>query len=98
MATTFGIIHRFNGATAEQYDNSIKAVHPNGGKGLPPGQLYHAAGPADGAFIIVALWDSEDSWVTFRDKTLLPAFTSVENGLPGPPEETTFSVHNSVSV
>lgn len=97
MATTFGIIHRFNGATAKQYDNAVKVVHPDGGKGLPPGQLYHAAGPTDGAFVVVAMWDSEASWVKFRDETLLPGLATVENGPPGPPEETTFQVYNSLS-
>jgi hypothetical protein len=94
MASTFGIIHRFKGATTEQYDNSVKAVHPDGGKGLPPGQTYHAAGPTDDGIVIVALWDSESSWVKFRDGTLLPGLASVENGLAGPPEKTTFELHN----
>ena len=97
MAATFGLIHRFDGGTAQQYENTVKVVHPDGGKGLPPGQLYHAAGPADGAVVVVAIWDSEASWVAFRDTTLLPALATVKNGLPGPPEETTFQVQNSVS-
>ncbi len=97
MATTFGIIHRFDGTTAEQYDNAVRTVHPNGGKGLPPGQLYHAAGPSDGAFVVVAMWDSEASWVKFRDETLLPGLATVENGPSAPPQETTFHVHNTVS-
>lgn len=97
MATTFGIIHHFKGGTAEQYDNTIKVVHPDGGKGLPPGQTYHAAGATDDGFVVVAMWDSQDSWEKFRDGTLLPGFAKVENGMPGPPEETTFPVRNSVS-
>jgi len=40
----FGVIHRFAGGTQEQYENAIKAVHPNGGKGLPEGQTVHIAG------------------------------------------------------
>jgi hypothetical protein len=97
MTTTFGIIHRFKGGTIEGYENTIKVVHPDGGKGLPPGQTYHAAGPTDDGFVVVALWDSEATWVQFRDGTLLPGFAKVENGMPGPPEETTFQVHNSLS-
>jgi hypothetical protein len=97
MAATFGITHYFKGGTAQQYENSIKAVHPDGGKSLPPGQLYHAAGPTDDGFLIVALFDSEASWVKFRDDTLLPGFATVQNGLPGPPDETSFKVHNLVS-
>ena len=97
MATTFGITHYFKGGTALQYDNVIKVVLPDGGKGLAPGETYHAAGPTDDGFMVVAMWDSEASWVQFRDGTLLPAFAKVENGLPGPPVETTFQVHHSMS-
>ncbi|HZJ26458.1 MAG TPA: hypothetical protein VFF40_05515 [Acidimicrobiia bacterium] len=97
MATTFGIIHHFKGATMDQYRNTLAAVHPDGGKGLPPGQTYHAAGPADDGVVIVALWDSEASWVQFRDGSLMPGLATVENGLPGPPEETTFQVQNTLS-
>lgn len=99
---TFGIIHRFPGATAEQYDNAVRVVHPDGGKGLPPGQLYHCAGPVasgarDGDFIVIAVWDSEASWTTFRDDVLLPSFASLENGPPAPPVEITFGIHNEVT-
>jgi hypothetical protein len=97
MATTFGLTHYFKGGTSEQYDNTIKIVHPDGGKGLPPGQTYHAAGPTADGFLIVAMWDSEASYVQFRDGTLLPGFAKVENGLPAPPVETAFEVHNSLS-
>ena len=98
MAATFGIIHRFNGATAEQYERTVAIVHPDGGKGLPPGQISHVAGPSDGAFIVFALWDSEALWVKFRDETLVPGLATVENGPPEPPEETTFAIHSSLSV
>ena len=97
MAATFGITHHFKGATMEQYENTIKVVHPDGGKGLPPGQTCHFAGPTDDGFIVVAFWDSKASWETFRDGTLLPGLATVENGLPSPPEEINFPIHNSVS-
>src|SRR5712692_4326283 len=59
---TFGITHYFKGGTKEQYDNTVKVVHPNGGKGLPPGQTYHAAGPTADGFLVVAMWDTKASW------------------------------------
>jgi hypothetical protein len=97
MATTFGITHTFKGGTAEQYDRSIKVVHPNEGKGLPAGQTYHAAGETNDGFVVVALWDSEASWLKFRDETLLPGLAKVDGGLVGPPEEVSFPVHNFAS-
>jgi hypothetical protein len=97
MANPYGIIHQFKGATAEQYENTLKVVHPDGGKGLPPGQTYHAGGAGDDGVVIVAIWDSEASWVKFRDGVLLPALPTVDNGLVGPPAETPFQVHHTAS-
>lgn len=95
--STFGITHHFKGATKEQYDNSLKVVHPNGGKGLPPGQTYHAAGPTPDGFLVVAMWDSKASWEKFRDGTLGPGLATVDNGLAGPPVETEFEVHHEAT-
>ena len=44
-AMTYGVVHQFKGGTKEQYEASIAAVHPADGS-LPPGQLFHAAGPS----------------------------------------------------
>jgi hypothetical protein len=91
--STFGIVHRFPGGNAEQYDASVADVHP--ADGLPEGQTYHAAGPTDdGAWIVVALWDSKESWDRFRDETLLPGFERLGDRGLGTPQETTFEIHN----
>lgn len=89
----FGVIHRFAGGTQEQYENAIKAVHPNGGKGLPEGQTVHIAGPTEDGWVIVAVHDTAASWEHFRDTVLVPGLAKVENGLQGPPQETTFEVY-----
>jgi hypothetical protein len=97
MTATFAAVHHFKGATVEQYENVLRLVHPDEGKGLPAGQLYHAAGATEGGFVVIAIWDSEASWVTFRDETLLPGFAAVKNGPPEPPTETAVQLHNVVS-
>jgi len=91
--STFGIVHRFPGGTKEQYDASVAEVHP--AEGLPEGQTYHAAGATDdGDWIVVALWDSRDSWDRFNNETLMPGFAKLgDRGLPGPPQQTTFEIH-----
>jgi hypothetical protein len=88
----FGIIPRFKGGTRQQYENTLKAVHPDGGKALPPGQTLHIAGTTEDGWIIVAVHDSKGSWERFRDETLMPGLGRVENGLQGPPVETSFEV------
>jgi len=90
---SFGIIHRFPGGTQEQYDNTVKVVHPDGGKKLPPGQSLHVAGATDDGFLVFAVHDSKATWEAFRDGTLVPGLAKVENGLAGPPEEITFDVY-----
>jgi hypothetical protein len=90
---SFGIIHRFAGGTREQYENTIKVVHPDGGKKLPEGQTLHVAGPTDDGWLVMAVHDSQATWESFRDTILVPGLAKVDNGLPGPPEEVSFEVY-----
>jgi hypothetical protein len=89
---TFGVVRRFAGGTREQYENVRKAVHPDGGKGLPVGQMLHLAGQSQDGWLVMSVYDSRESWERFRDETLAPGAADVENGLPRPPEEMTFEV------
>ncbi|MEY2478689.1 MAG: hypothetical protein QOG87_4004 [Actinomycetota bacterium] len=89
---SYGIVNRFAGGTEQQYENTVAVVHPEGGKSLPPGQTYHLAGSTDDGWIVVAVWDSQASWEKFRDDVLVPGLASITDGLPGPPEITTFDV------
>lgn len=97
-AKAYGIVHFFPGGTATQYEASIAAVHPGAGL-LPEGQIFHAAGPSEGGWTIIAVHDSKESWETFRDDILLPKMEKgVDGGFTAPPEERAFDVYNSQSV
>ena len=91
----YGIVHKFAGGTKEQYEASIAAVHRDGGKRLPEGQIFHAAGPSADGWTIIAVHESRESWERFRDGILFPRFSE---GIPGgftvQPEETAFEVYN----
>lgn len=92
----YGVVHQFNGGTQEQYEASIAAVHPSDGS-LPEGQLFHAAGPSEDGWTIVAIHDSQESWERFRDGILMPRMQEgIDGGFATPPEETTFAVHSQV--
>ena len=92
----FGIVHFFPGGTKEQYEASLGAVHP-GMDELPEGQIFHAAGPSEGGWTIVAIHDSKESWERFRDGILMPRLQQgVEGGFDGPPQEQAFEVLNMV--
>jgi hypothetical protein len=87
------VVHHFPGGTKDQYEASIAAVHPSM-DALPAGQTFHAAGPSEGGWTIVAVHDSRETWERFRDDVLLPALhAGVDGGFTSPPEETEFEVH-----
>jgi hypothetical protein len=91
----FAIIHHFPGGTKEQYEATLAAVHP--GEGLPDGQIFHAAGPSDGGWTILAVHDSKASWEKFRDDTLMPRIQAgVEGGFNAPPTEAGFDLYRLV--
>ena len=68
----YAIVHHFPGGTKEQYEASIRAVHPDDGRTLPDGQIFHAAGPSEDGWTITAVHESQESWERFRDNTLMP--------------------------
>ncbi len=88
----YGVVHQFKGGTREQYEASIKVVHPTDGS-LPAGQLSHTAGPSADGWIIVAIHESQAGWESFRDSVLIP---HMQAGIPGgftePPQETGFEI------
>lgn len=90
----YGIVHHFPGGTKEQYEASLRAVHPSR-QVLPQGQTYHAAGPSAKGWTIVVTFDSKESWERFRDNILMPRLKAgVEGGFATPPEETCFEIYN----
>jgi hypothetical protein len=93
----YGVVHKFSGATKDQYDATVAAVHPADGS-LPAGQLYHVAGPSQDGWTIVAVHDSKESWETFRDSTLVPRLQAgIDGGFTVEPDETAFEIVNEVS-
>jgi hypothetical protein len=91
----FLITHFYEGGTASQYQAVVDAVHPP--DGLPAGQVYHAAGPTDDGWLIVAVWDSKDTFDRFFADTLMPALPKVSGGFAGPPQERSAEVANLVT-
>ena len=92
-AAPFGIVHFFPGGTKEQYEASIAAVHPGPGL-LPDGQKFHAAGPSNGGWTIMAVHESKESWEKFRDEILMPRMQAgIEGGFTSPPEETAVDLY-----
>lgn len=92
MKKAFGIVHHFPRGTKSQYLACIDAVHPSRTK-LPKGQIFHAAGKSKGGWTIVAIHYSKRSWLTFRNKVLLPAFKKgIKGGFKSAPKEIAIDV------
>lgn len=92
---TFLTTHFYENGTAEQYRAVVGVVHPPGG--LPSGQLYHAAGPAEGGWLVAAVWESEESFDTFVSETLMPALQTTAGGFPSPPQQRSADIANLVT-
>jgi hypothetical protein len=92
---SFLTTHFYEGGTAEQYEATLAGVHPDGG-GLPAGQLYHAAGPTEGGWLIAAVWESKESFDTFLSDVLMPKLPEITGGFAGPPQERTAEIANLV--
>jgi hypothetical protein len=86
-------VHFFAGGTKEQYEASIAAVHPGEGL-LPEGQIFHAAGPSEGGWTVMAVHESKGSWEKFRDGILMPRMQAgIEGGFAVQPEETAIDLY-----
>jgi hypothetical protein len=81
---TYLMQHLWPGGTEARYNETIKAVHPDGA--LPAGQTFHAAAVVDEGVIITAMWNSKEVADAFVSEVLIPA-SPVEGGLEGEPQE-----------
>ncbi len=65
------IVDEIAGATAEMDQQVRKEMGVEGG--LPRGALLRLAGPMDGGWRIVSVWESEEAFLTFQREVLRPA-------------------------
>lgn len=65
------VVNEMQGADQSVYDAVMPRVMPDGK--LPDGCQLHIAGPSDGGWRVVTVWDSEQEFQQFRDQKLIPA-------------------------
>lgn len=75
-----GVILDFPGGTAEQYDRVLDEMRLGGR--AAEGGLFHAAGPFDGGWRVVDVWDSAERFQAFAESEIRPK--SEAAGLPEP--------------
>lgn len=73
----------FPGGTAEQYAVLSREL---AGAPVPSGRLVLAAGPVDGGWQVVQIWDRQNGLDAFNQQWLVPAMRRAGGaGLAGPP-------------
>ena len=86
------LILDFKGATLDQYDEVVEKMDL-GGK-VPPGAISHWSAATDDGFRVVDVWESRDAFDKFAEEKIGPI--SAEAGIDGPPEITSYEVHNTL--
>ena len=68
----YALITETPGGTKEQYEQVMQETGQAGPE-LLPGQLVHIAGPVEGGWIVVAVWESEELAEKFYNEKVKPA-------------------------
>jgi hypothetical protein len=87
------IVNEMPGGSQDLYEQVTNRVMPGGQ--LPEGCRDHIAGPIDGGWRVITVWESEDKFNQFRNERLIPAIQ--ETGGAVAPEIRTNPVHRHVT-
>jgi hypothetical protein len=88
-----GLRLKFAGGTQAQYE----AVHSKMGidQDLPPGLIFHSAGPIDEGWGVIDFWESREAFDAFAGGRLQPALQELgDAAFQGPPDIREFPVHH----
>jgi hypothetical protein len=88
-----GLRLKFPGGTQEQYDaaHSQMDFDRNPAEGL----IFHSAGPSDGGWGVIDVWESREAFDAFLGGRLRQAIGELgDRGFPGPPDIKQFPVHH----
>jgi hypothetical protein len=89
------VVNEIQGADEGFYDTVTAKVMPN--NQLPQGCQLHIAGPSDGGWRVITVWDSEGQFHDFRDNTLVPAIQESGFGDRVAPNINTAPVHKLIT-
>jgi hypothetical protein len=69
------VVNEIPQGTQGFYDEVSARVTPD--DRLPDGCRVHIAGPSNGGWRVITVWDSEEKFQQFRNETLIPAMREV---------------------
>jgi hypothetical protein len=89
------VVNEIPQGSQELYDQVNPKVMPDGQ--LPEGCQVHIAGPANGGWRVITVWDSEEQFQQFRTEKLIPALQEAgREGLIAPNIQSA-PVHNLIT-
>ncbi|MEA2140341.1 MAG: hypothetical protein QOC91_440 [Solirubrobacteraceae bacterium] len=72
------VVNEMQGGEQGFYEQVTSRVMPN--NQLPEGCLDHIAGPMDGGWRVITVWNSDEQFERFRTETLIPAMEEAGRG------------------
>jgi len=66
-----------SGTTQEQYDQVIETLQRGGI--TAQGRIFHVAGPMEGGWRVVEVWESQEAVNKFFQEQLMPALQAINN-------------------
>jgi hypothetical protein len=90
-AMAVGLVIDLDGMTAERYDRLNAEI--NFPAEPPDGLISHIAGPTDGGFRVLDLWESVEDFDRFVEEQLGPAMGSVSGGAVEASSPQEFPIH-----
>ena len=75
------VIGEIPGGNAEMDDRLMRSMGASADN-PPAGAVVRLAGPTDGGWRIISVWESEDAWNAFRQDKLEPSFREMGQQMP----------------
>jgi hypothetical protein len=85
------VVAEIEGGSQELYERVNRSVMAGGE--LPEGSTVHIAGPIEGGWRVITVWDSEEQFNQFRQEKLIPALQEAGEGDRVEPQIQTQEVH-----
>ncbi len=73
-------------APSQELYEAVSSRAMSGGQ-LPEGCQVHIAGPAEGRWRVLTVWDSREAFEKFREEKLLPTFRELAGDDAPPPAD-----------
>jgi hypothetical protein len=86
------VVNEIEGGSQDFYEQVNPKVMPGGQ--LPDGCQLHIAGPTEGGWQVITVWDSDEQFQQFRDEKLIPALREAGGDDRIAPAIKTNPVHN----